>query len=890
MNKIYKSKWNSAIGQWVAVSELTSGKSKSTRLCQMILSSALLTIGVTAGSLAYAGVINNSTDISTTNSTPPIFDVVTDGTDTDITNTGAISTQANNTGAIYVENTTGQIVINNQGNLSTAGNNANAILAKSSAGNVKITNNGQVITNGDVSHGIYAYRDASGGNITINNNGLVHITGSADSRAVMAHDTSTTASNITINNTGTILHDVEANGHHGIDAVIKSDTSVVVNNSGSVSGGQYGIVVWSGNTPNVNSQGVINIESTGRIDSGNGLTMDLSNSNTMNIAEGATVNGKRNALQFRTDGAVTPVNTVNNAGKVTSELDKLLSTRYQFAGAETVINNTTTGNISGFITADKTDVTVNNAGLWNLRNFADSTGDHVRDKKAVAISNFGSGTNAVNNTGTLNLAAVSGETSFIVTGEYLPLGSLSIANAGTVQGQLLNLNTFENSGLIDMTANNQAGDVLVITGGATAGTFGGGAFTSNGGALKMNTLLNEGGIARLTDILVLDDVQVGANGVTKVYIAPTTDSQGEYTPGDGIKVIETLGTQDARAFTLGNAVVSGAYEYKLFSTDLAGNQNGFYLRSQRNNLPMYNPNIGSYIGNQYATSTMFNQNILDRRESVRNTEENIWMRTNHNETRYDQLDGLQHTKTNNTILQAGMDIIRHEDYTVGAYMGYGQSRTQNHSKQTGTGSNARANGYQVGIYGTWMPDANQGLYVDVWGHYAWYKNRLEGEAQQYSHVKYNSHGYTLSVEAGYGFNVATTETGRTWIVQPHAQVIYNNLETKGFTDNNYTDFAKKNAGGFNTRIGVRFYGEEPAGKQGVLSFIEANWLYNGIKTTANLNNSNFKEKIGKNVGELKLGLNGHINDQVSVFGYIGVQLGNHDYKRGEVQLGLNVKW
>ncbi|VFS46749.1 hypothetical protein [Budvicia aquatica] len=184
-----------------------------------------------------------------------------------------------------------------------------------------------------------------------------------------------------------------------------------------------------------------------------------------------------------------------------------------------LVNNT--GTMTGYMILSDEDTTFNNfsSNGFNLRNFTDADSDGVRDTKSIAISDFGGGNDVFNNqtSSTLRLSAVNTELHTDTTGEYLVSGALSTANKGTVQGQLLNLNRFVNSGLIDLTENNQAGDVLVISGGSTAGTYGGAQYISNGGTLALDTVLNEGGVNSLSDILVLDDAVTGTSA-TKLAI------------------------------------------------------------------------------------------------------------------------------------------------------------------------------------------------------------------------------------------------------------------------------------------------------------------------------------------------------------------------------------
>jgi autotransporter family porin len=93
-----------------------------------------------------------------------------------------------------------------------------------------------------------------------------------------------------------------------------------------------------------------------------------------------------------------------------------------------------------------------------------------------------------------------------------------MALGGPLQGHLIGVQTFINSGIIDLRSNPAAGDVLVITGARQAGVPGTGTYISNGGTLKLDTVLNEGGAATRSDTLVVDGTRVGPNGATSMAI------------------------------------------------------------------------------------------------------------------------------------------------------------------------------------------------------------------------------------------------------------------------------------------------------------------------------------------------------------------------------------
>ena len=152
--------------------------------------------------------------------------------------------------------------------------------------------------------------------------------------------------------------------------------------------------------------------------------------------------------------------TLTNDGSIGALSDRAV------AGDPQVINN---GTITGFTQFTGGDNSILNNGTFDLRHFADTNGDGARDTLRVAIADLGDGANnSFTNNGTLRLAAVTGATTLDSTGQYLPLGNANNAMAlgGPLQGHLIGVATFTNSGVIDLQSNPAAGDVLVITGSA----------------------------------------------------------------------------------------------------------------------------------------------------------------------------------------------------------------------------------------------------------------------------------------------------------------------------------------------------------------------------------------------------------------------------------------
>jgi autotransporter family porin len=157
-----------------------------------------------------------------------------------------------------------------------------------------------------------------------------------------------------------------------------------------------------------------------------------------------------------------------------------------------------------------------------------------------------------------------------------------------LQGHRVGVQTLINSGTIDLQSNPVAGDVLVITGARQAGLGinpliagpGPGTFISNGGTLRLDTVLNEGGAATRSDTLVVDSTLVGGGGATNMVIR-NAGGVGALTVGDGILVVQVLNPtlSASGAFSLqGGSITEGAFDYFLFKGGGSpGSRGNWYL-------------------------------------------------------------------------------------------------------------------------------------------------------------------------------------------------------------------------------------------------------------------------------------------------------------------------
>ncbi|WP_434779650.1 autotransporter outer membrane beta-barrel domain-containing protein [Neisseria sp. Ec49-e6-T10] len=806
---------------------------------------------------------------------------------------------------------TGKATIINSGELSTQGAGAAAStirIAHAGSGDVEVTNIGLLTTEGKDAAGIYV--DSKGGNVVIDSHGVINTT---NARGIYARSVGDDLTLIATNNitTGQVAGDVVHN--HGIDVgTTKVNGKVTVDYSdgtikvvgNTVSGGNaIGIAAWDAGSGATGVNATINLHNNAIVDATEGvggLQIRSNGVGTIKIDASSQVHGGSGyGIHFKgTDGTDLATHVLENNGVVDALTDHVIMSD-SVAGSTLTVNNY--GTVTGYVTGGAEDSTFNNysSNSFNIRNFADTDGDLIRDTKAVAISNFGGGNDVFKNelTGTVRLAAVTGESTVDTTNEYITSGALSINNTGIVQGQLLNLNTFENRGTIDLTENKRAGDILVIGGGATAGIYGGGLFVSDGGTLKLDTVLNEGDVNSLSDILVIDDSIAGAGGATALEINVISDA-GQKTQGEGIKVIETLGTSSANSFKLAKPMVSGLYEYVLGQG--SADQNWYLSNMFDKNNPLFNPATGAYLANQTAASALFMHTLYDRQGHANNIaggsekKSSVWVRAATSNTKNDSVNGNMKVDTDSNLIHLGGDIgkwqVQEGNLHLGLMGAYGQTESDVRSKKTGTTAKGKVTGYSVGLYGTWFADEAQGkgLYVDSWAQYGWYKNKVSGQGQTEKEEKYDSNNWAVSLEAGYGMHLATR--GNTEIMlTPQVQVTYNNYSADDHQDRNKLKVSGSKADDVITRVGARLYGRAIEGYS-AKPFIEANWLHHTAKNELSFNGEVLKDGVPKDRAEAKLGLQGTISKNWKVWGQVGAQWGGDNYTRYEGQAGLNYQW
>ena len=580
--------------------------------------------------------------------------------------------------------------------------------------------------------------------------------------------------------------------------------SVTVNASAPITTlGDESHGIWASSTTGPVQVTATNVSTTGQFSAGinaisSGINGAGGNNVTVNIPSGGLIMGGWQpdvtdvGVTYKLPaagvilGSSVGTATLTNDGSIGALSDRAVASSPLFPSNNTsIINN---GTITGFVQLVGGSNSILNDGIFNLRHFADTTGavGGVRDTVRVATADLGTGSNnTFTNNGTLALPAVTGATTLDPAGQYLPLGNSNNAmalNGGPLQGHLIGVSTFTNSGIIDLQSNPAAGDVLVITGARQAnGVAGPGTYISNGGTLKLDTVLNQGDAATRSDTLVVDGTQVGA-GATNMVIH-NAGGMGALTVGDGILVVQVLdpARSAAGAFSLtGAPITAGAFDYFLFHGGLsAGSAANWYLRNTlapgptpapgellptavSGEIPLFQPEVAlkSVVPSVARSLGLVTLGTFDEREGDQlllrgDMRVGVWGRVFGQHTRENFAQGAQPDFDGTFAgFQAGADLLRwqslngHSD-RIGFYVGEARASGSVHGLvdafQGAPAGHLDIDATSYGGYWTHLGRSN--WYIDAVLQGTYFQtsaNSIRGDSNNFS-----GRGFAASIEAGY---------------------------------------------------------------------------------------------------------------------------------------------
>lgn len=465
-------------------------------------------------------------------------------------------------------------------------------------------------------------------------------------------------------------------------------------------------------------------------------------------------------------------------------------------------------------------------------------------------------------------------------------------------------------------------------------------FTGNGGKLVFNTVLND-------DTSETDKLKVLGNTAGNSFVAVNNIGGTGAQTIEGIEIIEVAGNSDG-TFEKAGRIVAGAYDYNVVQKGSNWYLTSFIPAPPDPEDPdpvdphdpdpvdpdpvdpidpdpvdpvdpiipepeepvappvteqQYRPEAGSYLANNYAANTLFMTRLHDRLGETQYVDmltgekkvTSLWMRNVGAHTRFKDGSGQLKTQSNSYVMQLGGDLAQWSSngldrWHLGAMAGYANSQNRTQSSLTGYHSRGQVTGYSVGLYGTWYAnDADKtGTYVDTWALYNWFDNKVMGQEQ--AAEKYKSSGITASVEAGYSFKLGESERNSYWL-QPKAQVVWMDVQADSHREANGTRVKDNTDGNLMTRLGVKAFinghnAIDDGKSREFQPFVEANWIHNTQTTSVKMDDVSNDMRGTKNIGELKVGVEGQITPRLNVWSNVAQQVGDKGYSDTRGMLGV----
>jgi len=517
-------------------------------------------------------------------------------------------------------------------------------------------------------------------------------------------------------------------------------------------------------------------------------------------------------------------------------------------------------------------------------------------------------------------------------------------SAVTEAGSQSTLNLANGSGW-DMTGNSNLTSLsnaasLIQFSAPAAGAFKtltAGNYVGQGGTIGLNAYLGSDGSP--SDRLVVDGGS--ATGSTGLRIT-NAGGAGALTVANGIQVVQTTGggSTDAGAFSLNGRAVAGAYEYLLYRGASDGSDpQGWYLRSQQPEppppppptpappsppappappapapepKPLYRPEVGAYLSNQRQAAGMFVHSLHDRLGEPQWVETQSfsepsdkrrsgWLRVVGKDGKSSSADGNFDVDTRSWLIQGGGDIanwsvLKDKDKPpadrlhLGLMLGYGSATSDASALGNPNGAKGTAEGWSAGAYGTWYQnDADPqklGWYVDLWGTYGWYKNKVQGDFLP--EVRYDANALTLSGETGYAMRIREDSD---WIVEPQAQLVYIHYSEDDIVEPNGTRISGSQGSGWISRLGVRMHRTwvREDGRR-MQPYLTLNWWHDSVDNDMRFNQLQLSDLYPSNRYEVKVGVNAQLDKGWTGWANLGYQWGSQDYSNVMARLGARYSW
>lgn len=574
---------------------------------------------------------------------------------------------------------------------------------------------------------------------------------------------------------------------------------------------------------------------------------------------------------------------------------------------------------------DNGQLTISSDADWTLTNVISGDGGLSKLGRGIltltadsagysGVTDINAGKIALGNDATSSVAMASSQVNIhsgaVLSGFGSTAGDVNVMQDGTLQVAHTTVGgDLNNGGTVMMNRPGaQPGNQLAVNGN----------YSGNNGLMVFNTTLGDDNSA--TDKMT---VSGDTSGSTRVQVN-NVGGTGAQTV-NGIELID-VGGSSAGDFALTTGTVeAGAYAYTL-ARGQGNDASNWYLTSQWSGptpasppivdpgaAPALRPEAGSYINNLAVASSLFNHRLHDRLGEPQYVDAlrgegvgagSLWMRHVGGHMRSAAGEGQLKTRSNRYVLQMGGDIAQwsadgEERWHLGVMWGYANEHSNTRSNRVGYGSDGRISGYSAGLYSTWYQNAAEktGAYLDSWVLYNWFKNSVEEDDR--GHDDYRSRGVTASLEGGYTLKVGefngSEGTVNRWYIQPQAQVTWMGVKDNAHYRHDGTRIETEGDGNIQSRLGVKTYlnshNQRDDGKgREFQPYLEVNWLHNTETYSVKMDRERVSRDGARNLGEIRTGVEGKLGNGLSVWGNVGVQVGDKGYSDTRGMLGVKYSW
>ncbi|EPZ8124148.1 autotransporter outer membrane beta-barrel domain-containing protein [Yersinia enterocolitica] len=319
---------------------------------------------------------------------------------------------------------------------------------------------------------------------------------------------------------------------------------------------------------------------------------------------------------------------------------------------------------------------------------------------------------------------------------------------------------------------------------------------------------------------------------------------------------------------------------------------------QKTYQPVYRPENGSYIANLSMARNLFISDFDNRSGNYKYKDaatgewrtSSMWIQTQGGIKQFGKTIDQLNIKGKYYSIQLGGDVAKWDIGTqgsgrIGMLAGIGKATNHSKSNITGYYSNGSVNGYNLGVYATWLTDQQNktGLYIDTLAQYSWFNNAVNGK--ELAEEKYKSSGFTSSIESGYTFNIGRTEQ-LSYFIQPNAKITWVGINAQTHTATNKDIINYTNRGQLITRIGAKTYLQTTNNSdQQFMPFIAVNWLHQNHNTGTQLSGKSV-ENSSKNSAEFKIGVESKIDQRLHAWANINHQIGNYNTSDTNALVGI----